>query len=159
MTIIVPHRFEDEYGYANEYQNDEQHKLLNTTTLLNEIDTWNGFFVEGLEDERFVDTLFTNISMEKSEQLDRKVPKFLPEELLENYRIMEEASQNNPLKILSTLEEKLRYIEDMEQIYQCSTKDHILYMKEKDYEGNVDERTWYRIGLQLQRDGLLEDRR
>lgn len=89
--------------------------------------------------------------------MDTEGPFCLPEELLANYDIMESASKQNPLKVLSTDQERMEYIEKMEKVYKRTTKEHFNYMKSKDYEGNVDEKTWYRIALHLSKEGLLPE--
>lgn len=89
--------------------------------------------------------------------MERNKPKELPKELMENYIKMQEASKNNPLKILETVEEQIDFIREMEQIYNRETKDHIAVMIEREYEGNVDERMWYRIARQLKREDRLPE--
>lgn len=73
----------------------------------------------------------------------------LPEDLKLNYSIMMKSSENNPLKILSTVGEQLEYLIRMEAKYGYSTSEHIVRMCLNDYEGSVEERTWYRIAKTL----------
>lgn len=122
------------------------------------IDEGNYFVVEGLERDPIEKSVFNILNnVEKRDSLDSNYPRTLPDELLANYVRMMSASEKNPLKILSTNEEQLAYVEKMEKVYDRSTQEHINYMKAKEYEGSVEERTWYNIARQLKRNNVLPD--
>lgn len=78
--------------------------------------------------------------------------KELPENLTDNFKSMSKTSESNLLKIFKTKEEQVQFIKNMENIYNRSTERHIILMEEKEHEGNVDERTWYRLWINLNKD-------
>ncbi|EGQ27062.1 hypothetical protein HMPREF9372_0945 [Sporosarcina newyorkensis 2681] len=96
-------------------------------------------------------------NIEKRDSLGRDNLKTLPDELLANDQRMALASDNKPLKILSTDEELMRFVEKMQKFYDRTTQEHVNYMRARDYEGSVEERTWYNIARQLKRNNVLQD--
>lgn len=156
MVTMLKYRYEDDY--VNESTSELTHTLCFAEELYYQSPLEkNSFFVEGLDDDFLVHVVSDELIRGKDEQLDKHSPKLLPTELLENYQIMQQASEKNPLKILNTLEEQLAYVKKMENICNRSTQQHIKYMQSKGFEGNVDERTWYRIARQLRYSGVLKD--
>lgn len=150
------------YRYEDDYFNDSIVQLKEVLFLPEDIRNQlmienNDFFVEGLDNDSFAKFTFKPVFKRKDERLDKHSPKLLPVELFDNYQIMQKASEENPLKILETDAEQLAYIKKMENVWNRSTQEHIQYMQSKDLEGNVDDRTWYRIALQLNERGLLDD--
>ncbi|MEK4698151.1 hypothetical protein MKX47_00970 [Solibacillus sp. FSL R7-0668] len=115
------------------------------------------FWVEGLNDYFAANMCIPILKKEKSVHLSKHRPKKLPDHLLGNLKIIQEASKENPLKILETKDEQFNFIKQMEKVWGRTTQEHIYYMKNKGFEGNVDERTWYRTALQLKKIGVLKD--
>lgn len=157
MVIMTLDQYEEDYN--NGYEVEGLHSINQWSSSFNEffINNSENFFVEGIDSDLFGETFLNTLSVEKRSYLDRERPKTIPNELLENYRIIERASEQNPLKVLSNTDEQMAYIKEMEIVYQRTTQQHIQYMKEREYEGNVDERTWYRLALLLKRNNMLPD--
>lgn len=156
MVVAADYLYED--GYLNEYDSESRNILtLVGETYDQSLVEKRNFFVEGLADDFITEIFSEKLNMEMSDLLDKHSPKILPDDLLENFQIMQQASEQNPLKILDTTEEQLAYLEKMENIWNRTTPQHIQYMRDRDFEGNVDERTWYRLALQLKKAGVLKD--
>ncbi|AXH98446.1 hypothetical protein DV702_01220 [Sporosarcina sp. PTS2304] len=161
--MVTMPSYEDQY--ANESGIEVDHKIehaglissfLHLEDYLNTES--NYFLVEGLERDPIEKSVFNILNnIEKRDSLDKDYSSTLPNELLANYNEMMNASKRNPLKILSTNEEQLAYILKMEKVYNRSTQEHISFMRAKEYEGSVEERTWYNIARQLKRNGVLPE--
>lgn len=66
-----------------------------------------------------------------------------------------EANSKSSRLIFNTPEEKLEFIRSCEKTYKKTTENHIIDHQNRGFEGNVDERKWYRIAMELKEEGLL----
>ena len=66
-----------------------------------------------------------------------------------NFEDIVNTNKKSPHNIFITDEEKIQFIKNCEIIYSRSTREHLQYHVQKNYEGNVDERRWFRFAKEL----------
>lgn len=67
----------------------------------------------------------------------------------ENYKRLIRCKDESNRLIFENDEEKLRFVLDCEKVYNRTTLEHVQWFKGNNFEGNVDERRWYRLGCYL----------
>ncbi|MCM3167931.1 hypothetical protein [Peribacillus frigoritolerans] len=99
------------------------------------------FFTEG-------DSLLMDEEKSRTETENEKKQRWL-----DNYNHFMEANKSSKRTIFETDEEKLEFIKSCEESYKVKTIEHIDNYVKRGYEGNVDERRWFRFAKYLQEKG------
>lgn len=66
-----------------------------------------------------------------------------------NFEDIVNNNKRSSRNIFMTDDEKIRFIKNCENVYGRSTREHLIIHVDKQYEGNVDERRWFRFAKEL----------
>ncbi|MGD6778479.1 hypothetical protein ACQCT3_02545 [Sutcliffiella horikoshii] len=77
----------------------------------------------------------------------------LKDKWIENYKLISKANENSKRTIFQTEDEMMEFIKNCEKLYNIDTKQHLINFPKNGFEGNVDERKWFRIARHLEDNG------
>jgi len=72
----------------------------------------------------------------------------------ENFKRIMEANHASKRTIFKDDNEMIEFIHNCEKVYNKTTDEHLLDHKKREFEGNVDERRWYRFAKYLKEKGV-----
>ncbi|OJD46188.1 hypothetical protein BAU22_16840 [Bacillus sp. 4048] len=130
-------------------------QIANVTEV---VDQYPISMFEAIETSKFFNNIgypVDKTQLFKGESTVMKRRKLTNEELQRKIKRVLEANENSTRTIFSTDQEILEFVNNCEKVYRKSTIDHLVSHEQRRYEGNVDERRWYRFGKYLQDKGLL----
>ena len=81
--------------------------------------------------------------------------KLIQEKWENNFKRIMKKNQNSQRKIFQDDDEMVEFIHNCEKFYNKTTEEHIKEHVRRNFEGNVDERRWYRFAKYLMEKGTL----
>ncbi|MGG0134508.1 hypothetical protein [Bacillus tropicus] len=91
---------------------------------------------------------------EVSEQMENKDDIVVSKAIEENLKKILEANLNSNRLMFKNVEEKREFLQRCEKVYKKTTREHLRQFEERGFEGNVEERKWYRLAKKLIDEGI-----